>query len=108
MKEKELRENAECRLCNEKIGKSQIPMFMTVTVKRYALKLDAIMRQQCFAMQLGNNGLIASVMGPDEDLAEIVGENTITVCEKCALHTNPYLLHEILEKKDNKKEPEEE
>lgn len=95
MKEKELREAATCGLCNEKIGKSGLPLFMRVSVKRYGLKADALRRQTGFGMLMGN-GALAQIMGPNEDMAEIISENTVTVCETCGLENS--ILHRILEK----------
>lgn len=95
MKEKELREVSTCGLCHEKIGKSGIPLFMRVNVKRYGLKADAIRRQQGLGMLLGGSGSLASAMGQDEDMAEIISEKTITVCEKCA--GEYHILYHILE-----------
>lgn len=102
MKEKELRKVSVCRLCDEKIGKSGLPLFMRVSVKRYGLKADAIKRQQGLGMMLGGHGLLAQVMGPNEDMAEIIHENEITVCETCA-SKNPIIYH-ILELTENLEE----
>lgn len=87
MKEKELRECATCAICKRKIGKSGMPMFWRVNIERHALKLDAIRRQQGLAMALGGRALLASIMGPDEEMTEPLMEpKTITVCEDCCTH----------------------
>lgn len=99
MKESELREAATCGLCNKKIGQSGVPLFMRVNVQRHGLLAPAIQRQQGLAMMLGGNGLLASVMGPNDNMTDIISENTITVCEICA-QDNP-ILYQILELKED-------
>ena len=84
MKEKELREAANCALCKKPIGHTGIPLFWRVRFQRYGVKIDAVKRQQGLTMMLGGHGLLAQVMGPDEDMAEKMFENEITVCETCA------------------------
>lgn len=84
MKEKELRENANCDSCGEGVGKTGQPMFWTVIAERHGLKLDAIQRQDGLGMFLGHSGL-AAVMGADEEMTQtLVGPVKISVCEKCA------------------------
>jgi len=87
MKEKELRKHATCSLCGKKIGRTGLPMFWTVTAKRWDLDMDAIRRQQGLAMMLGHAGL-AQAMGPDEDMAKMIYKAEITVCEDCAISEN--------------------
>lgn len=84
MKENELRECAECNICGNKIGDLGIPLFYRVRIQRYGLKRDAIMRQDGLAQYLGGHSLLAQVMGPNEDMAEMIFEKEITVCEKCS------------------------
>lgn len=92
MKETELRNHAECSLCSKKIGESSLPLFLTVTVKRYGLKPDALQRQQGLAMMLGGSALIANAMGMDEDLAEVIDTNTLTICHDCSMDPDSLLM----------------
>lgn len=62
MKEKELREHADCSICGKPIGNSGLPLFWKVTVERFGLNVDAVKRQQGLGMMLGAH--IAMVMGP--------------------------------------------
>ncbi len=95
MKEAELREVSTCSLCNKKIGASGMPFFWRVRVERYGLKMDALSRQQGLGMMLGGHGLLAQVMGPDEDIAEKISSIEITVCEDCSTkHTCVAMLAE--------------
>ena len=83
MKEKELRENAVCSVCKQKIGKSGLPVFWRVTVERHGIKADAVQRQTGLGMMLGNPYL-ASVMGPDEEMTiPLMDTVKLTVCESC-------------------------
>ena len=85
MRERELREHAECSLCHKKIGHTGLPLFWTATITRHGLKHGALQRQQGLAMQLGGHAAPAAVMGPDEDMTmTMLGPVTITVCEMCA------------------------
>ena len=85
MKEKELREHAICSRCKKPIGHTGLPLFWTLRVERFGIKSQAIHRQDGLAAFLGNSAL-ASVMGPDEDLAEsILDPVELTLCEECAL-----------------------
>ena len=88
MKEQELREHATCSICNRKIGHTGLPLFWTVEIKRYGIKMGAVQRQQGLAMMLGGNAAIAAVMGPDEDMAECIATATLTMCERCAVEKN--------------------
>ena len=84
MKEKELREAADCALCGKKIGASGIPMFWRVTIERHGVKLDAVQRQQGLTMMLGGHAGLAMVMGADEEMTiPMMDPVTITVCEDC-------------------------
>lgn len=102
MKERELREAANCGVCNKKIGESNLPMFMRVRVQRHALKVEAIRRQQGLGMMLGGNGLLASVMGPNEEMTEVFHECEITVCDLCTVE-HPLLMR-VLESAEDEDE----
>lgn len=82
MKEKELRAVSTCKLCGNKIGKDQLPMFNRVRIQRYILDMAAVQRQQGLGMMIG--GGLAQVMGPDEELAKMASETEFTVCNSCA------------------------
>lgn len=87
MKERELRQHATCSLCKEKIGHTGLPLFWRVKIERFGIDMHAVQRQTGLAMMLGGNAAIAAAMGPDEDLAKVIYEVTLTVCEDCAVNT---------------------
>lgn len=95
MKEKELREAATCDLCKRQVMAFGMPLFLRVTVTRYGIKADPVRRQTGLAMVMGN-ALLANAMGPNEDMAEIISERTITACETCAQKSENHLLYQIL------------
>jgi hypothetical protein len=94
MKEKELREHAECAKCGQKVTKAGIGvLFWIVKVERFVLDLPALQRQQGLGMMIG--GALAQVMGPDEDLANPIGsEVSLTICDDCI--TQPLTIAAIL------------
>jgi hypothetical protein len=86
MKEKELREAANCFICGKPFGHTGLPLFWRVTIQRFGVDVGAVNRQTGLTMMLGGNALLASVMGPDEELAKPLGEAiNVTLCETCAL-----------------------
>ena len=85
MKEKELREIADCALCGKGIGHTGLPLFWRVRIERYVIHMDALKRQQGLTMMLDGHATLAAVMGPDQDMAGKVFSMEITVCEACAV-----------------------
>jgi hypothetical protein len=86
MKEKELREAADCASCGRKIGACGLPVFWRITIERHGVKLDAIQRQQGLTMMLGGHAALAMVMGADEEMTiPMMDPVTITVCEECSV-----------------------
>ena len=84
MKEDELRKLSTCCVCDQKIGETGNPMFYVLQVESFILDMRALQRQQGLAMQLSGNGLLASIMGPNEDLAKRVGEfPKVMICLDC-------------------------
>lgn len=81
MKERELREHAECNYCGRKVGVCRSPWFQVIEVKTFAIELSAIQRQTGLAMML--NPMLAMHMGPDEDMATVVDTEKTTMCFEC-------------------------
>jgi len=96
MKEKELREHAECSLCKNKIGESGIPMFWTVKIERHGINLQATRRQHGLGMHMGAE--LAMIMGPDEELTmPMMKPIVLTVCEECACMSDAHCLASMAE-----------
>jgi len=83
MKEKELRKHTTCSVCENKIMHTGLPLFWILDIKRYGLIHENIKRQDGLAQFIGSTG-IAQIMGENADVAKIVLEKKITLCEKCA------------------------
>jgi hypothetical protein len=86
MKQRELIEavGKGCAICGRKVGQTGLPLFYMVSVERFGLKARAIDRSNALATFLGS-GVLAAAMGPDEDLAEQIGETSrVMVCEGCS------------------------
>lgn len=96
MKEKELRKHLNCNLCKEKVLKGGLPLFWTVKIERHGVKIAAIQRQDGLTAFLGRNAILANIMGPDEEMTELMDSGEITVCEKCAIE-NPKAVFLLLE-----------
>ena len=81
MKERELREHAECDYCGNKIGECGILGFFTVEVVMYGIEEKALRRQAGLGMML--TPAVAMVMGPDEDMATERQRTKTTMCWSC-------------------------
>lgn len=85
MKEAELRKICKCSFCGEGILHTGLPLFYTLKIARYGVKMSAVKRQAGLEMMMGGHVGLAQVMGPDEDMAEnIMKEITLTACESCS------------------------
>ncbi len=80
LKERDL---GPCGLCGKPYG---VPFFYRVRLEQFALKSDAIRRQIGLGM-LSGSAAIASIMGPDEDMAKRLSISTVLVCADCAMIT---------------------
>ena len=94
MKEKELRELSTCRVCREKIGQKALPIMWKVKAERHGLDARALQRQTGLGMMIG--APLAQVMGPDEDMTQVLAEETCMICDECMIQRLP----ELLEKPD--------
>ena len=90
MREDELRKHAECSICHQGIGATGLPLFYTVAVQRHAILVNKIQRQDGLSAVLGGNPLLAHVMGPDEEMTQVMMDAELTVCEGCA-YTAPVI-----------------
>jgi hypothetical protein len=59
--------------------------FYRVRVEQFILDIAAIQRQQGLEMAMGGAAPLASIMGPDEDLATGMGEHTALICGECGI-----------------------
>ena len=86
MKERELREAADCGICGKPFGHTGFPAFWRVRIERHGVDAGAVTRQQGLAMMMGGNAALAMAMGPDEEMTKpLMDPMEMTVCERCAL-----------------------
>jgi len=94
MKKAELQ---KCLLCNKGVMHTGVPLFYRIKIERMVVDLGAIQRQHGLEMMIGSP-VLASVMGPDEDIANSIDKPAeALVCEKCAMERiNLAELNEII------------
>jgi len=86
MTESELREHAICSKCKKPIGHTGLPLFWTVEINRYGIKLNVVKRQDGLTALLGGHAGLAQIIGADEEMTEkMIDTENITLCETCAL-----------------------
>ena len=73
LREEDLLKVAKCGLCGKGIGHTGLPLFWRVTVVRYGIDVNAVLRQDGLAQHIGSS-MLARVMGPDEVMAKPIGE----------------------------------
>lgn len=101
MKEKELRERAECSVCGNKLGTGGAISFMVVKIDRYMMDFKALRRLSGLTMQVGSP-VLASVMGSDEDLANKIDSADLTLCEECSMDVLEMMMDAEEKKKEKK------
>ena len=99
MREDELRNHSTCSKCKKPIGHTGLPLFWTADIKRHGLKRDALQRQQGLTMLLGGSAALAHIMGPDEEMTNVVMSEKITLCEDCGMDLF-VIIEQCLERKD--------
>lgn len=72
---------APCALCGKH---HEAPVFYRVTVESCAFDTAAVRRQVGLGMTVGSAAL-ASVLGPNEDMAKVVSSERKTLCLECAM-----------------------
>lgn len=92
MKERELVELGNCRICGKPpICQGKLPIFYKITISRHGIDAYAVRRRAGLGMMLTEP--LARAMGTDEDLAvELVAPATGFVHEECADKVHHLLL----------------
>lgn len=76
MKSSEL---TKCRVCESPLGSIS---FRRVTIEHCIVNTGAVRREAGLAMMMGSD-VLAWAIGPDEDVAVVVGTVTGIVCDRC-------------------------
>ena len=66
--------------------------FYRVNVEQYVVDVGAVQRQHGMEMMMGQAAPLAAIMGPNEDMAQGMGQHNFLVCSDCALKDMPMLL----------------
>lgn len=80
IKDRELRDMAQCATCNRMVGESGI-FFYRVKIDQVVLDGPALNRHS--GLEMLTSPAIASVLGPGDDLAHRIPGNEKTVCAGC-------------------------
>lgn len=83
LKRRDLEQTPVCKVCTKPILAGQVPLFYRVTIERVGLMANAIRRAAGLEMLVGHSGL-ASILGPDEDLAKVMDKKVVAVHEHCS------------------------
>jgi len=74
----------KCVICGKGVMHNGQILFYKIEISRMAVDLGAVQRLQGLEMML--NPALASVMGPDEDIAmPIGGPDKALICDACAM-----------------------
>jgi hypothetical protein len=88
MKQSEIQ---KCIVCGEGVMKCGLPTFYKVKIERFIVDIAAIRRQHGLEMSMGDAAPLAQIMGPNEDIAGSVSEETTSlICEQCACEENMF------------------
>lgn len=91
----ELASLGPCAVCGKKLGESGDITHYGLTIERFCMIPQAVKRAAGLELAIG---ALASVMGPNEDLAKVVdGPKTVLIHESCS---NSIMLLELLEDAD--------
>ena len=84
MKQRELK---PCAICRRGVVHNGVPVFVRFELESFILNPPAIQRQKGLELFMGN-GVLAAVMGPDEDMAISTGKKEEgLLCFDCAAET---------------------
>ena len=78
-------EFTKCLICHKGMAHSGHLTFYRLQFERLILDARAIQRAHGLEMMMGGAAALASVMGPNEDLAKVIaGPKPVLICEECA------------------------
>lgn len=102
MKQRDLK---NCALCDRGLMHGGRLTFFRLLLEYMLINTGAVMRQHGLELSVGKAAPLAVIMGPDENLAEPVGErHEVLICLDCAV--KPNILFGIFEKVNAEKKEE--
>jgi len=88
-----------CCLCGKGVMHAGHVLFLRLSIERLGIRADRVQRAYGMELLMGGNALLANVMGPDEDLAEVIdSQQNLLVCGSC-LDKHPVLYLMLLGEK---------
>ena len=92
----------KCAMCNKGIMHDRSLTFYTVQIKYMVIDPGAIQRQHGLEMFMGGDHMagIATVMGPDEDIAKELSSNSAWLCMECAMKHPLCAIQETFQEKE--------
>ena len=63
------------------------PLFYQFSIKHMMINVGAVHRQSGFDRMMGNP-MIASIMGPNEDMATQLNDGDVLLCQECAVNSD--------------------
>jgi hypothetical protein len=89
-----------CAICCKGVMHAGHPLFLRVSIDRLGIRADRVQRAHGMELMMGGNALLANIMGPDEDLAEVLEQQKdLLVCGSC-LDKHPILYMLLMPDKD--------
>lgn len=92
------REFTKCMCCDKGMAHNGSPVFLHIKIEYLALDARAIQRQHGLDQLVGSSAL-GAIMGPDEDMAKLIGSGDRLICGACMLDPNvapvPFSLFEL-------------
>jgi hypothetical protein len=89
-----------CALCRKGVMHAGHILFLRLSIDRLGVRVDRVKRAHGMELMMGGNALLANIMGPDEDLAEVIdGQRDLLVCGEC-LDKHPVLYMLLMQEKD--------
>src|SRR5690606_14308926 len=90
------REFKKCANCQKGMMHSGNPVFYRVSVERMCMDVPAVQRQHGLELMFNGEAALASIMGPDEDLAKPIGDKEeVLVCQDCSIKTSVAAITEV-------------
>lgn len=94
MKQKDLQ---KCALCDKGMMHARGMTFYILTIQRMGIDVGAVRRQDALEQMMGGSAVLASVMGPNEDLCVPLHKpEPVWICDPCAFSHGIMDVAEIL------------
>ena len=86
-----------CIGCGQGVMHDNQLVFYRIEIDRMVADIGAIQRQHGLEMSMGAAAPLASIMGPDEDVAKSFAKHEVLVCNECSFKPFAQLLESVSE-----------